>query len=56
MTNTIKVSKYATLNVVTTGNRPASADIGTQYFDTTLNKPIWWNGSMWVDSDATALQ
>ena len=54
--NTIKVSKYVTLNVTATGNRPASADIGTQYFDTTLNKPIWWNGSMWVDSDGTALQ
>ena len=56
MTNTIEVSKYVTLNVTAAGNRPASADIGTQYFDTTLNKPIWWNGSMWVDSDGTALQ
>ena len=56
MPNTIKVSKYVTLNVTAAGNRPTSADIGTQYFDTTLNKPIWWNGSMWVDSDGTALQ
>lgn len=23
---------------------------GFQYFDTTLNKPIWWTGSKWVDS------
>lgn len=22
----------------------------TQYFDTSLNKPIWWNGSGWCDS------
>lgn len=24
---------------------------GIQYFDTTLNKPIWWNGTAWVDAD-----
>lgn len=23
---------------------------GYQYFDTTLNKPIWWTGSKWVDA------
>lgn len=23
---------------------------GKQFFDTTLGKPIWWNGSAWVDS------
>lgn len=39
-----------------TGLRPTgltSADVGVQYFDTTLaaaGKPIWWNGSAWVDS------
>lgn len=25
-------------------------DIGKQFFDITLNKPIWWNGSAWVDA------
>lgn len=32
-------------------NRPASPIrfIGMQYFDITLNKPIWWNGSDWID-------
>lgn len=24
---------------------------GFQHFDTTLNKPIWWNGTEWVDSE-----
>ena len=24
--------------------------INFQYFDTTLNKPIWWTGSQWVDA------
>lgn len=23
---------------------------GFEYFDTTLNKPIWWNGTKWVDA------
>lgn len=22
-----------------------------QYYDRTLNRPIWWNGSSWVDKD-----
>lgn len=32
-----------------TANRPANVAIGYQYFDTTLGKPIYWNGSTWVD-------
>ena len=24
--------------------------VGYQYFDTTLSKPIWWNGTAWVDA------
>lgn len=31
-------------------NRPQSPMLGSCYFDTTLNKPIWWNGTIWVDS------
>lgn len=27
------------------------AYIGFEYFDTTLNKPIWWIGTKWVDSE-----
>lgn len=23
---------------------------GTYYFDTTLGKPIWWNGTVWIDA------
>ena len=36
----------------TTDNRPdnlTEIDTGFQYFDTTLNKPIWWNGTEWVE-------
>lgn len=28
---------------------------GVHYFDSTLNKPIWWNGSKWVDSSGNAV-
>lgn len=24
---------------------------GFMYFDETLNKPIWWDGSKWIDSN-----
>lgn len=33
-----------------TGSRPTVTDIGYQYFDTTLGKPIWWKGAVWVDA------
>lgn len=26
-----------------------NSDNGFQYFDTSLNKPIWWNGTRWID-------
>lgn len=43
----------------TTANRPTipagSLRIGISYFDTTLNKPIWWNGSAWVDATGTTV-
>jgi hypothetical protein len=24
--------------------------VGQTYFDTTLNRPIWWNGNYWIDA------
>lgn len=36
-----------------TENRPTFDEVnatGFQYFDTTLDKPIWWNGTEWVDA------
>lgn len=34
----------------TTAERPilTTADVGYIYFDTTINSPIWWNGTEWV--------
>lgn len=34
----------------TTSERPIGIKIGFKYFDTTLGKPIFWNGSSWVDA------
>lgn len=34
----------------TTAQRPIGVLTGTQHFDTTLGKPIWFNGTAWVDS------
>lgn len=34
----------------TTANRPTSPLNYSQYFDTDLGKPIWYDGSGWVDA------
>ena len=33
----------------TTG-RPTEVTIGFDYFDTDIGKPVWWNGSDWIDA------
>ena len=38
-----------------TGSRPASPSIGSNVFDTTLSKPIWYNGTNWVDATGTTV-
>lgn len=40
-----------TLSFGTTAQRPlfdSGTNIGFVYFDTTINSPIWWNGTEWV--------
>ncbi len=39
----------------TTANRPSTSITGFNYFDTDLNKPIWYNGSAWVDATGTTV-
>jgi len=34
-----------------TANRPTDVHTGYMYFDTTLGKPVWWNGTVWVDAN-----
>ena len=52
-------NKYDSIHIGTTSQRPATTEgeantpiikEGFFYFDTTLNKPIWWTGSHWVDA------
>ena len=38
-----------------TANRPTTAVLGQCYFDTDLNKPIWFNGNDWVDYTGTTI-
>lgn len=34
----------------TSTSRPSAPSTGQCFFDTTLGKPIWWNGTAWVDA------
>lgn len=37
-----------------TADRPTlSLFVNQQYFDTDLGRPIWWNGSAWIDATGT---
>lgn len=38
----------------TTVQRPITTLIGQEYFDVTLNRPVWWDGSDWVDGKKSA--
>lgn len=44
--------KFVTLNG-TTANRPTSSLLAQRYFDTDLNKPVWYGNSGWVDATGT---
>ena len=35
--------------------RPNNPEVGQQYFDTTINKPIWYTGSRWIDSQSNTV-
>ena len=34
-----------------TANRPDDMELGIAFFDTDLDKPIWWDGTKWIDSE-----
>ena len=45
---------YYDRNVSTTSNRPINGLYkGYSIYDTTLNKPIWYNGNAWIDANGT---
>ena len=37
------------------GHRPDGIGVGDMKFDTTKNKPVWWDGSKWILADGTAI-
>lgn len=38
-----------------TTSRPTSPKRGEEYYDTTLNKPIWWSGTYWRDASGVVV-
>jgi hypothetical protein len=34
----------------TTALRPTTSILGEHYFDTTVSKPVWWNGTNYQDA------
>ena len=41
--------------VGTTSQKPSQPKKGQIWFDTSTNKPIWWNGANWVRFDGTPI-
>lgn len=42
---------FASQDSGATANRPTkNLWTGRPYFDTTLGRPIWWNGGYWIDA------
>ena len=40
----------------TTANRPTDrVQIGQYYFDTTIGRPIWYNGTNWINAAGTVV-
>ena len=39
----------------TTQRHTAKLQVGQQFFDTTLNLPIWWTGTKWINASGTAV-
>jgi hypothetical protein len=39
----------------TTAQRPPAPVVGQRYYDTTLGKPIWSNGTVWKDAAGTTV-
>jgi len=37
-----------------TAQRPAGMLVGSVYFDATLGRPVWWDGSAWRDASGGA--
>lgn len=56
--NIVNIQDFTVINkaVGPTEERPTEPIIGQQYYDTSINKPIWWSGSNWADSTGTNVE
>lgn len=51
----VLVRPFRTLGATgTTAQRPTIRPTGFAYFDTTVGRPVWWNGTSWRFADGTA--
>lgn len=50
-----KLSAVPVSNLLKGVDRPGNVETGYLYFDDNLGKPIWWNGSSWVDASGTTV-
>jgi len=50
------VITLSTPSAGTTALRPStSLQVGQFYFDTTINRPIWWDGTNWINAAGTVV-
>ena len=50
------IMTLSTPSAGTTVERPnTNLQVGQQYFDTTINRPIWWNGTNWINAAGTVV-
>ena len=50
------INTLSTPSAGTTGARPSTGlQVGQFYFDTTINRPIWWDGTNWINAAGTVV-
>jgi len=50
------INTLSTPSAGTTAARPSTGlQIGQFYFDTSINRPIWWDGTNWINAAGTVV-
>jgi hypothetical protein len=53
--NSVSVPNTFRTGTGATGSRPTGRTAGDQWYDATLHKPIWWDGSAWRDASGAVV-
>ena len=63
--NTLDTANGQTIDAINTLSTPSagitaarpstSLQVGQFYFDTTINRPIWWTGTNWINAAGTVV-